>query len=68
VPQILVELLPAMWRTTIGPYVPMEAGSQIFSQHGKPGALSPWSGFAVFSLYALVALVAAFILIKRRDV
>lgn len=67
VPQVLVELLPATWRTTIGPYAPMEAGSQIFSQHRVAGALNPWLGLTVFSLYAIVALVAAFVLIERRD-
>ncbi len=67
VPQILVELLPQAWTAMIGPFVPMEAGSQIFSQHREPGALAPWTGFGVFSLYALAALVAAFALIGRRD-
>jgi len=67
VPQLLVDLLPEEWRTTIGPYLPMEAGSQVFSQHTPPDALSPWTGFAVFSLYAVVVLAAAFFLITRRD-
>lgn len=67
VPQVLVELLPQSWKTTIGPYVPMEAGSQIFSQHHEAGALGPWTGFGIFSLYAVVALIAAFTLIHRRD-
>lgn len=67
VPQILVLLLPQSWKTTIGRFVPMEAGSQIFSQHHEPGALGPWTGFAVFALYAATALVAAFLLINRRD-
>jgi hypothetical protein len=67
VPQILVELLPHDWKTTIGAYVPMEAGSQIFSQHHEAGALSPWAGLAVFALYAAVALTAGFGLISARD-
>ncbi len=67
VPQIPVQLLPQSWKTTIGRFVPMEAGSQIFSQHHEPGALGPWTGFAVFALYAATALVAAFLLINRRD-
>jgi ABC-2 type transport system permease protein len=67
VPQLLVELLPGAWKTTIGPYLPMEAGNQIFSQHHEAGALSPWTGFGIFSLYALAAVVVAFVLINRRD-
>lgn len=67
IPQILIQLLPPTWKTTIGRYVPMEAGSQIFSQHHEAGALSPWTGLGVFCLYAAVALVVGFILINRRD-
>lgn len=67
VPQILVELLPQSWKATIGPYVPMEAGSQIFTQHHEAGALGAWSGFGVFCLYATVALGVGFVLINRRD-
>ena len=67
IPQVLVELLPEAWKTSIGRYLPMEAGDQIFSQHHEAGALSPWWGFAVFALYALAALAAAFVLINRRD-
>ena len=67
VPQLLVELLPESWKTTIGAYLPMEAGSQIFSQHRELGALAPWTGFAVFSLYAVTAIVTAFVLISQRD-
>ena len=67
VPQILAELLPQAWRDTIGPYLPMQAGSQIFSLHHEAGALGTWSGFGVFCLYAAVALGVGFVLITGRD-
>jgi ABC-2 type transport system permease protein len=67
VPQILAELLPESSKNAVGRYLPMEAGSQIFSQHHEAGTLSPWAGFGVFALYAGVALVIAFLLINRRD-
>ena len=67
VPPILAELLPHAWKTTISPYVPIEAGSQIFSLRHDSGALGPWTGFGVFCLYAVAALTAAFILITHRD-
>ncbi len=67
VPQIIVQLLPQSWKTTIGPYVPMQAGSSVFSVHPEVGALAPWTGFGVFCLYAAVALAVAFFLINRRD-
>ena len=68
VPSILVGLLPQEWRESIGPYLPMEAGNAIYivSSHGNTG-LSPWTGFAVFSAYALVALTAG-LTIRHRDV
>jgi hypothetical protein len=67
VPQILVQLLPQSWQSAIGPYVPMEAGNQIFSLHHKSGNLGAWSGFGVFCIYAAVALAVGFVLINRRD-
>jgi ABC-2 type transport system permease protein len=67
VPQILAELLPHSWKATIGPYLPMQAGSQIMSLHHEAGALGAWSGFGVFCIYAAVALAVGFVLITRRD-
>lgn len=69
VPPVLLELLPETWKATIGPYVPMEAGSRIYAvaPQGAAQALSPWAGFAVFCAYAVVALAVAFALITRRD-
>lgn len=67
VPQIIAQLLPDTWKQTVGRYVPMQAGSQIFAQNPEPGALTPWVGFGVFCAYAAVALAIGFILINRRD-
>ena len=67
VPPILLELLPHSWQTTIGPYMPMEAGSQIFFLRHEADALGAWSGFGVFCLYAAVTLGAGFFLINHRD-
>lgn len=68
VPPILFELLPRTWQSTVGPYLPMEAGSQIFiAQTRAPEGLGAWTGMAVFSLYALAAVVGSLVLIERRD-
>jgi ABC-2 type transport system permease protein len=67
VPPILTGLLPRSWQVTINPYVPLEAGSQIFSAHHDAGALGAWTGFGVFCVYTAVALAAGFVLIARRD-
>jgi len=67
VPQLIAELLPRSWKSTIDAYLPMQAGSQIFSAHHEAGALGAWSGFGVFCLYAIVALTVGLVLINRRD-
>ena len=67
VPVILADLLPDTWRSTIGPYLPMNAADQIYSLHPEGGMLAPWPGFAVFCLYGALALITGFALITRRD-
>jgi hypothetical protein len=68
VPSILISLLPSGWQTTIGPYLPMNAGEQIFiAVNRDANALTPWTGFTVFGLYAAAALTTGFLLINRRD-
>lgn len=67
VPPLILELLPQSWQDTIGPYVPMEAGSQIYFLNHEAGALGAWSGFGVFCLYAAIALGVGFFLINHRD-
>jgi ABC-2 type transport system permease protein len=66
-PPILVNVLPHSWNTAISPYVPMQAGEQIYLAHPSAGGLGAWAGFGVFCLYAAVALVAGFFVISRRD-
>jgi ABC-2 type transport system permease protein len=68
VPPLLLDLLPGSWKTTIGPYIPMQSGTQIFvAARREAASLAPWTGFAVFCLYAAVALLAGFAVINRRD-
>lgn len=65
-PTALADLLPPSLHYVIE-YMPANAGSQIFTAHYQPPALSPWGGFGVFCLYVLAALVAAVVLTDRRD-
>jgi ABC-type transport system involved in multi-copper enzyme maturation permease subunit len=67
VPPFLVDLLPPAWKATVGPYIPMDAGGQIYLADTAPGSLGAWTGFAVFCLYAVIALGIGFTLISRRD-
>jgi ABC-2 type transport system permease protein len=61
-------LLPGSRKTTVGPYIPMQSGSQIFvAARREAVSLVLWTGFGVFCLYALVALLVGFAMVKRRD-
>ena len=59
--------LPQAWQNTINQYLPSNAGQQIFAIAIKPFTLQPWAGLGVFCIYAVIALLAATILLKRRD-
>ena len=63
----VTDLLPTSWRNDVINYMPANAGSQILTVIHPRGALSPWTGLGVMCLYALAALIAATILITRRD-
>jgi ABC-2 type transport system permease protein len=68
VPPLLLDVLPSSWKTSIGPYIPMQSGSQIFvAARREAASLAPWTGFGVFCLYATAALVVGFLVINRRD-
>lgn len=65
---IIAALLPSSMNA-VGKYLPTTAGEAIISGGGVEGAnsLSPWVGFGVFCLYAIVALGAAAFTLVRRD-
>jgi hypothetical protein len=63
----ITELLPTNWRNVVINYLPANAGNQIFNVLHPHGALPPWTGLGVLCLYALVAIIAAAVLIERRD-
>lgn len=64
----LFQLLPGKAGEYIHAYMPTEAGHLIGqAQQAPDDLLTPWQGFGVFSLWTAVLLVAAAILLKRRD-
>jgi ABC-type transport system involved in multi-copper enzyme maturation permease subunit len=68
VPPLLSDLLPQSWQTSIGPYLPLNAGGQIYiASRFDPNSLAPWTGLAVFCLYAAAALAIGVFLINHRD-
>jgi ABC-type transport system involved in multi-copper enzyme maturation permease subunit len=63
----IVALLPTSWREAVLPYMPANAGSQIFTIVRSHGALGPWTGLGVFCLYVVAAVGAGFVLVTARD-
>ena len=62
-------LLPSTVQTAVARWIPLTAGSQIWSTVSVPGGglFSPWAGFTVFTAYAVAALAAGLMLFRRRD-
>jgi ABC-2 type transport system permease protein len=48
-------------------FLPSMAGRALFIMNGGDGMLSPWLGFGVFLLYAVIVLAAAALVLRRRD-
>ncbi|MFF1613258.1 hypothetical protein ACFVYA_36295 [Amycolatopsis sp. NPDC058278] len=63
----IAEALPDSWAPHIVPYLPSNAGQALVTVRPDTAMLAPWTGFAVFCAYVVVALVAAAVLLKRRD-
>ncbi|MFF4958260.1 ABC transporter permease [Streptomyces sp. NPDC001222] len=64
---LLAQALPSSWLDTINPYLPSTAGQGLVHVQQQPHTLAPWTGFAVFCLYALLALAGAGVALRRRD-
>ncbi len=67
---VLVNFLPSNWQDHVDRWIPFNAGSQIWSTitpQGNPPMFSPWTGFAVFAGYAVIAIIAGAFAFMRRD-
>jgi ABC-2 type transport system permease protein len=64
---VLGEVLPADWARHVVPYLPGNAGQAIMALHSNPNTLAPWTGFILFVGYTAVAVVAAAVVLRRRD-
>jgi ABC-2 type transport system permease protein len=61
-------ILPHATADAINPYLPLNAGSAVAtSTFGDGTHLAPWTGFAVFCGYAVIAIAAAAVGLLRRD-
>ena len=65
---LMMQTLSWTWLTDLGKYLPSEAGGSIISTYQVPGSLTPGTGLIVLLGWVLATLVAAVVLLKRRDV
>jgi ABC-2 type transport system permease protein len=66
---IVGQLLPDSLQHDIVRYLPAQAGGAITNVVPQGSdSLAPWIGFLVFAIWAAVALVAGWCLLRRRDV
>ena len=67
IPPILELGLPTSWNNAISPYLPSNAGRDVFSLTTGSNSLSPWGGFALFVGYTAIAIAISALLLLRRD-
>jgi hypothetical protein len=63
----LINVLPPSLKDAIGPYLPTNAGGAITAFRPAPRTLAPWTGFGLLSAYAAATLLAAALMLRRRD-
>jgi ABC-2 type transport system permease protein len=64
---VIVGLLPGSISSDLLPYLPSNAGQAFGSSIRTDDMLAPWSGLGVFVLWVVAALIAAAVLVRRRD-
>jgi hypothetical protein len=63
----LIEILPQPTAAQVNEYLPSTAGTGIASIHLHALHLPAWGGLALFTGYALAAVAAAAVALRRRD-
>lgn len=64
---VIINALPSSWNNAVGPYLPSTAGTALWTLRPDGTVLAPWAGFGVFCAWAAAALIAAAVLLRRRD-
>lgn len=64
---LLVLTLPAPWNDRIGRFTLLMAADQLVSEHAHPGLLTRPLSLAIVVAWPTIALLAAAVLIRRRD-
>ena len=63
----IIGILPASIDHALNPYLPLTAGFAVATSTSEGHQLGPWTGFAVFCGYAVIAMVAAAFRMARSD-
>jgi len=63
----LAHALPSSWQHWVLPYLPSQAGMNVFAVRIDPGTLAAWTGFGVFCIWAAVAVALGAWVLSRRD-
>ncbi|MGH3745140.1 MAG: hypothetical protein ACRDTP_09805 [Mycobacteriales bacterium] len=63
----LTNLLPGAWGQVVYRYFTSNAGQQVAFTVQQSNSLGPWSGFAVYCVWWIVFVAAAYVLVQRRD-
>jgi len=63
----LAHALPTSWQHWIIPYLPSQAGMNLFAVVRDPSTLSAWTGFGVFCIWAAAAVALGAWVLSHRD-
>ena len=65
---ILGNFLPQNWQDHFNKWLPFNSGGQVWATQHQPGQdLGPWTGFGVFMIYGVVAVVLGGYIFRNRD-
>jgi ABC-2 type transport system permease protein len=64
---ILFELVFPSWGSYIAAWLPTGAGQSFSTNLAQPHSLSPWAGLAVMVAWVVAGMVAAGVVLKRKD-
>lgn len=64
----LIAAIPGSFATSVAKYLPGSAADSFLTTSPAPDSLAPWTGMGVLVLWVAAALVAAVVVLRRRDV
>jgi ABC-2 type transport system permease protein len=59
--------LSQVWADRINRFLPSTAGQSLLSFGSETREMMPWNGFGLFTIYAVGTVIAAAVVLKRRD-